>query len=113
MKDMQSAVSTSSSELTEVSAMSPAQLLTVVQSQAERITALERQVEWFQRQHFGQKSERFVPEPNPNQLHLGETFPVPASPVEERKSIPAHTRRVKQHDGAETAGSRANHHADA
>ena len=58
---MQSAVSTSSSELTEVSAMSPAQLLSVVQSQAEMITALKRQLEWFQRQYFGQKSERFVP----------------------------------------------------
>ncbi len=82
--------------------MSPAQLLTVVQSQADRITALERKVEWFQRQCFGQKNERFVPEPNPNQLHLGETFPVPTSPREERKTIPAHTRSVKQHDGAET-----------
>jgi transposase len=99
---MQSAVSTSSSELTEVSAMSPAQLLSVVQSQAEMITALKRQLEWFQRQYFGQKSERFVPEPNPSQLHLGATFPVPASPVEERKAIPAHTRRVKQQDGAES-----------
>jgi hypothetical protein len=50
MSDMQSAVSTSSSKLTEVSAMSPAQLLTVLQSQAEMIAALKRQLKWFQRQ---------------------------------------------------------------
>jgi len=102
MSDMQSAASTGSSDLTQVSSMSAAQLVVVVQSQAEKIAALEHQIEWFRRQYFGQKSERFAPEPDPNQLHLGETFPVPATPVEEHKTIPAHTRRVRREDGAES-----------
>ncbi len=99
---MQSAVFTGSSDLAQVSAMSAAQLVAVVQSQAEKIAALEHQIEWLRRQYFDRKSERFAPEPNPNQLHLGETFPVPATPVEERKTIAAHTRRVRRKDGAES-----------
>jgi transposase len=82
--------------------MSAAELAAVVRSQAEKIAALEHQLEWFRRQIFGQKSERFAPEPDPSQMHLGETFPVPAAPVEERKPIAAHTRRAAQHDGAES-----------
>ena len=99
---MQGAASTDSSDLTQVNSMSAAQLAVVVQSQAEKIAALEHQIEWFRRQYFGQKSERFAPEPDPNQLHLGETFPVPTTPIEERKIIPTHTRRVRQDDGAES-----------
>jgi transposase len=98
---MQSAASTGSSDLTQVNSMSSAQLVLVVQSQAERIAALEHQIEWFRRQYFGQKSERFAPEPDPNQLHLGERFPVPRAPVEETKIIPAHLRRVRREEGAE------------
>ena len=31
----------------------------------EEVAALKHQLEWFRRQIFGQKSERFVPEPDP------------------------------------------------
>src|SRR5580698_3280775 len=110
MSDMQSAASSGSPTLTEVSAMSAAELAALARSQAqmiavqdEKIAALEHQIEWFRRQIFGQKSERFAPEPDPSQIHLGETFPVPAQPAEERKSIAAHTRRVVQQDAAESA----------
>jgi transposase len=99
---MQSAASTGSSTLTEVSAMSAAQLAAVVQSQAEKIAALEHQIEWFRRQIFGQKSERFAPEADPSQMHLGETFAVPAATGEEHKRIAAHTRRTARTDGAES-----------
>ena len=78
MSDMQSAASSGSSTLTEVSTMSAAELAAVVRSQAEKIAALEHQLDWFRRQMFGQKSERFAPEPDPSQMHLGESFPVPA-----------------------------------
>ena len=77
---MQSAASTGSSTLTEVSTMSAAELATVVRAQADKIVALEHQLEWFRRQIFGQKSERFAPEPDPTQMHLGEAFPAPAPP---------------------------------
>jgi len=99
---MQSAASTGSSTLTEGSEPSAAELAAVVRSQAEKIAALEHQLEWFRRQIFGQKSERFAPEADPSQMHLGETFPVFAAPVEERKPIAAHTRRSAHHDGAES-----------
>ena len=100
---MQSAASSGSLTLTESPSMSAAELAALVHSQAEKIAALEHQLEWFRRQIFGQKSERFAPEPDPNQLHLGETFAVPDAPVEERKPIAAHSRRSAQHDGAENS----------
>jgi transposase len=102
MSDMQSAASTGSSTLTEVTSMSAAELAALVRSQAETIAALQHQLDWFRRQIFGQKSERFAPEPDPTQMHLGEVLPVPAPPVEEHKTIAAHTRRVAHKDGADT-----------
>jgi transposase len=102
MSDMQSAASTGSSTLTETASMSAAELAAVVRSQAEEIAALKHQLDWFRRQIFGQKSERFAPEADPSQMHLGETFPVPAKPIEERKRVAAHTRCTAQHDGAES-----------
>ena len=109
MSDMQSAASSGSPILTETPSMSAAELAALARSQAqtiavqdEKIAALEHQIEWFRRQIFGQKSERFVPEPDPAQMHLGETFPVPTTAVDERKPIAAHTRRTAQHDGTES-----------
>ena len=99
---MQNAPSTGSSDLTEVSALSAGELAVVVRSQAQKIAALEHQLEWFRRQLFGQKSERFAPEPDPSQMHLGEVFPTPAQPIDKHQSIPAHTRRITQTDGAES-----------
>jgi transposase len=89
--------------------MSATQLAAIARSQAqtialqdERIAALEHQVEWFRRQIFGQKSERFAPEPDPSQMHLGESFPVPTAAVDERQPITAHTRRTARTEGAES-----------
>ena len=46
----------------------------------ERIAQLEQQLAWFQRQLFGEKSERRPLAPPPEQLSLGEVLaPVPAS----------------------------------
>jgi transposase len=101
MSDMKSAASCGSSNPKE-GELSAADLAAVVRSQAEKIAALEHQLEWFRRQIFGQKSERFAPEADPSQMHLGETFPVPAAPAEEHKPIAAHTRRTARHDGAES-----------
>jgi transposase len=99
---MQSAASSGSSALAEATEPSAAQLMTVVRSQAEKITALEHQLEWFRRQYFGQKSERFASEPDPNQLELGQTFPAPAPSAAEHRSIVAHTRRTSRQGGAES-----------
>ncbi len=78
-----------------------------IAAQGEQIAALKHQLEWFRRQVFGQKSERFVAEPNPAQLHLGETLAVPdvnaVVSADREQTIPAHTRRVKAKDGADAA----------
>lgn len=61
------------------------------------IVHLRRQVAWFQRQIFGQKSERRLPEPEGVQGTLGELFEVIADdlpPVKKRK-IAAHEREHK------------------
>jgi transposase len=106
---MQNVASAPSSSTPEVSTMSGAELQTLVQAQAltisnqgEQIEALKHQLDWFRRQVFGQKSERFAPEPDPTQMHLGEVLPVPTSTPETVKTIAAHTRRVTQKDGAES-----------
>ena len=92
--------------------MSAAELLGVVRSQAqmistqaEQIAALKHQVDWFKRQIFGAKSERFAPAPDPMQLYLGEivgTTPQPTSPPEKLKSVAGHTRRAPLKDAADT-----------
>jgi hypothetical protein len=69
---MQSAASSGSSNLKEGGELGAAELAALARSQAqtiaaqdEKIAALEHQIEWFRRQIFGQKSERFAPEPDP------------------------------------------------
>ncbi len=105
---MQSAASSGSLTLTEDPSMSAAQLAALARTQAqtiavqdEKIAALEHQIEWFRRQIFGQKSERFAPETDPKQLQLGETVAPPTTVIDEPKVIAAHTRRAARPDSAE------------
>ncbi len=98
---MHSAPLSRPSALTEVAHLSSTQLTALVHSQAQTITALTHQLEWFKRQVFGNKSERFAPELDPTQMHLGEVLPVPAALPESRKSVPAHMRRVPTTDLAQ------------
>jgi hypothetical protein len=100
---MRSAAFTQSSNTTEVASLSTAELAALVQSQAVTIDALKHQLEWFKRQVFGAKSERYAPQPDPSQMHLGETFPVPTQLTEQHKVVPAHMRRVAQRDPAREA----------
>jgi transposase len=71
-----------------------------IQTLEGRVAALQQQIEWFKRQIFGSKSERFAAEPNPQQLHLGETLAAAIDPTAERRTVPAHTRRVPKRDAA-------------
>jgi transposase len=71
-----------------------------IQTLEGRVAALQQQIDWFKRQIFGSKSERFTAEPNPQQLHLGETLAAPIDPTAERRTVPAHTRRVPKRDAA-------------
>lgn len=54
--------------------LNPAQLVDLVAKQEREIVNLKRQVAWFQRQIFGQKSEKRLPEPDGVQGVLGMGF---------------------------------------
>jgi transposase len=90
-------------DATQVADLEPAQIARMLQSQASQIDELKRQVEWFKRQMFGRKSERFAPEPDAQQMHLGEVVgELPAMPEQPDAGshVPAHTRRpvIKRRD---------------
>lgn len=67
-------------------------LLVSQEQSAARIFELEQRLEWFQRQIFGQKSERRVDLPDAAQLALGESFAAGATPEAPALTIPSHTR---------------------
>ena len=58
----------------KMKALAPAELIELVSKQGHEIVNLRRQVAWFQRQIFGQKSERRLPELEGVQGTLGESF---------------------------------------
>jgi hypothetical protein len=72
------------------------------------IQALQAQIEWFKRQIFGSKSERFAPEPDAQQMHLGqllgEELPTAAAP-EATSEVPAHERRKPRRDFSDDSAS--------
>ncbi|CAL1242024.1 protein of unknown function (plasmid) [Candidatus Methylocalor cossyra] len=66
-----------------------------------QLAAAQRQLDWFRRQLFGQKSEKRRPEAPSAQLSLGE-LPVPdAPPPLPGQAIRAHTRRRRATDFAQ------------
>jgi transposase len=71
----------------------------------QQIKTLEHQLEWFKRQLFGSKSERFAAMADPQQMHLGQVLgqelPVPAPTGEREQQVPSHTRRKPRSDFAE------------
>lgn len=87
-------------------ALTPPELIDLVGKQEREIVNLRRQVAWFQRQIFGQKSERRLPEPEGAQGTLGEAFAaIPDAPPPNMKSlITGHERERKMNkptDGAD------------
>jgi hypothetical protein len=96
-------------DATEVAALGPERVVQIMRMQAMAMDALklqvaelQRQLDWFKRQIFGTKSERFVPDAQ--QLYLGQVLdempPQAASPQPEQ-TVPAHKRRKAQNDFAE------------
>ena len=80
---------------------SPAQFISLVQALAATVQSLQHQLEWFQRQMFGTKSERLRVLESAQQLALGEILAPPSEmvPAKERL-VAAHTRREPQKDAA-------------
>ena len=84
--------------------MSLQHIAQMLQSKAATIAMLEHQLEWFKRQLFGKKSERFVPEPDPQQMHLGQALgdlAAAAQPPLAGTTVPAHQRRKPRSDFAD------------
>jgi len=72
--NMQSATASDLNSAATVTALGPAELVELVGKQSREIVHLRRQVAWFQRQIFGQKSEQRLPQPDAVQGTLGEAF---------------------------------------
>ena len=88
----------------QVASLEPAQIARILQSQASQIDELKRQVEWFKRQMFGRKSERFAPANDAQQMHLGEVvgeLPVPPERPDAGTHVPANKRRKPREDFAD------------
>ena len=81
----------------EMQALAPAELIKLVSKQGCEIVNLRRQVAWFQRQIFGQKSEQRLPEPDGVQGTLGESFDaVPdVAPPNPKTRVASHERASK------------------
>jgi transposase len=75
----------------------------------QQVQTLQHQLEWFKRQLFGSKSERFVAMPDPQQMHLGQVLgqelPVPPSNGAGEQQVPSHTRRRPRSDFADDGAS--------
>src|SRR5262245_54661391 len=80
----------------------PSEILALLVQQRElqeQNAALKRQVEWFQRQLFGRKSEKRLREPDPDQLSLAGMLTTPVVPADQpplpTETVKAYQRRVR------------------
>ncbi|WP_455289703.1 IS66 family transposase [Cupriavidus necator] len=78
-------------------ALTPAQLVDLVGKQEREIVNLKRQLAWFQRQIFGQKSEKCHPDAQGVQGVLGVGFDaIPDTPLPAKKTVvTTHERKAK------------------
>src|SRR3989454_2925 len=81
-----------------------AQATTIVQL-SEQGESLKHQLEWFKRQLFGRKSERFAPLPDAQQMHLGELMAPLTPEAAPEQDVPAHKRRKARSDFADDSAS--------
>src|ERR1700728_3648050 len=85
----------------EMASYSPAQFITLVQTLTATVQSLQHQLEWFQRQMFGTKSERLRVLDGAQQLALGEVLAAPPQTLPAReRPVAAHTRHEPQRDAA-------------
>ena len=94
---MQFATTSNSNSTATVSALGPAEWVELLGKKDREIVHLRRQVAWFQRQIFGQKSEQRLPEPDGVQGTLGEAFDaVPDdAPPHKKTPVAGHERASK------------------
>lgn len=102
---MSNAVLTRMPDAAELAGMDMQHVAQLLRSQAAQIEALRAQIEWFKRQLFGHKSERYAPLPDALQMHLGELMPVEPAAPEAEQDVPAHKRRKVRSDFTDDAAS--------
>lgn len=98
---MSRATLTPTAQEAELAALNPQQLAQMLRSRDATIESLRAQLEWFKRQVFGAKSERYAPQPDPAQMHLGELLPVPPATPDAQREIKSHHRRNAHSDFAD------------
>jgi transposase len=93
----------------EVAALGAQQTAELLQGYAQTVDTLKHQIEWFKRQLFGSKSERFAPLPQAQQMHLGQVLgqelPVLPEQHDGQAQVPAHTRRRPRGDFTDDSAS--------
>ena len=95
--DMQFATTSETICAPEAMASWPVEVVELLQKQSHEIVNLRRQVAWFQRQIFGQRSEKRLPEPDGVQGTLGESFDaVPDDAPPNKKTPVAGHERVSK-----------------
>jgi len=72
----------------------------------EHIARLEQRLAWFERQLFGEKSERRHLAPPPEQMSLGEGLAPAPGPAPASHTVAAHTRRLSAKDTPDTEEGR-------
>jgi transposase len=79
----------------QAATLSPTDIVALLAENAK----LKRQVEWFQRQLFGRKSEKRLHEPDPAQLSLAGMLTTPVSPADQppppTETVKAYQRRFR------------------
>jgi transposase len=79
----------------QAATLSPADMVALLAENAK----LKRQVEWFQRQLFGRKSEKRLREPDPDQLTLAGLLTTPVAPADQppppTETVTAYQRRFR------------------
>jgi len=101
-----------SESIHQAGAMAPQQIAELLRSHAQledEVIALRRQVAWFQRQIFGQKSERRLPEAEGIQGTLGQPFDAlpETQPPGKKRRVAAHEREQKPKSPSEGADESA------
>jgi transposase len=86
----------------QAATLRPPEILALLVQQRElqeQNAALKRQVEWFQRQLFGRKSEKRLREPDPDQLSLAGMLTTPVAPADQppppTETVKAYQRRFR------------------
>jgi len=89
----------------ELARFTPQQVAQMLRSRDATIESLRAQIEWFKRQIFGAKSERYTLQPEGAQMHLGQVLPAPSAEPEATREVGSHRRRAARSDFADDGAS--------